>query len=51
MNKTGIRLATALLVVSTLPAIQACVPLIAATGIGPIHLLAIVVLFCWVLVC
>ena len=34
MNKTGIRLATALLVVSTLPAIQACVPLIAATGIG-----------------
>lgn len=34
MKNTRIRIATALLLVSTLPAIQACVPLIAATGIG-----------------
>ena len=34
MKNTRIRIASALLLVSTLPAIQACVPLIAATGIG-----------------
>jgi osmotically-inducible protein OsmY len=34
MKNTRIRIATALLLVATLPAIQACVPLIAATGIG-----------------
>lgn len=34
MKNTRIRIASALLLVSSLPAIQACVPLIAATGIG-----------------
>lgn len=34
MKNTRIRIASSLLLVSTLPAIQACVPLIAATGIG-----------------
>ncbi len=34
MKNTRIRIASALLLVSTLPALQACVPLIAATGIG-----------------
>lgn len=34
MNNTLTRIATALLLVSTLPLIQACVPLVAVTGIG-----------------
>lgn len=34
MKNLPIRLATALLIASMLPAIQACVPLVAATGIG-----------------